>query len=117
MQVSGGLDQFAPRHIGPRDSDIAEMLSKLGYSSLEELTAKTVPSSIMLAQELTLSGTTAESGEAATLNRLHAIASLNKVNRSFIGMGYTETLTPPVILRNILENPGWYTQYTPYQAE
>jgi len=117
MQVSGGLDQFAPRHIGPRDNDIAEMLSKLGCASLEDLTAKTVPASILLSQELSLAGTTAELGEAATLNRLHAIASLNKVNRSFIGMGYAETITPPVILRNILENPGWYTQYTPYQAE
>jgi glycine dehydrogenase len=93
------------------------MLGALGYSTLDQLSGATVPAAIRLPADMTLRGTTEGLGEAATLERLRGIASLNKVNRSFIGMGYTETVTPGVILRNILENPGWYTQYTPYQAE
>jgi glycine dehydrogenase len=105
---------FIPRHIGPSDKDIAEMLSLLGLGSLDELIAQTVPESIRLKKPLNLP---APKNEFDALIELREIASQNKVFRSFIGMGYYDTITPGVILRNILENPGWYTQYTPYQAE
>ncbi|MFO0857665.1 MAG: aminomethyl-transferring glycine dehydrogenase [Phycisphaerales bacterium] len=110
-------DTFPSRHFGPSESDIAEMLKTLGCSSLEQLTQQTVPAGIRLPKDLTLAGTSDTAGEAETLHRLQTIASQNKVYRSMIGMGYYDTITPGVILRNILENPGWYTQYTPYQAE
>ncbi len=107
-------DSFIPRHIGPSDAEIASMLSTLGLGSLDELVDQTVPSSIRMKGDLKLP---AALGEFEMLKQLKALASKNKVNRSFIGMGYYDTITPPVILRNILENPGWYTQYTPYQPE
>jgi glycine dehydrogenase len=114
-------DTFVHRHIGPSVCEIGEMLGTLGYSTLEELTAATVPASIRLKRPLMLAfedgkplGTL---GEHGLLTHLKSIASKNKVYRSFIGMGYSDTITPGVILRNIMENPGWYTQYTPYQAE
>ncbi len=107
-------DLFLPRHLGPRDAEIPEMLASLGLSSLDELVEKTVPASIRLARPLNLHP---PRGEAETLADLRAIAQQNKTYRSFIGQGYYGTLTPGVIQRNILENPGWYTQYTPYQAE
>jgi len=111
-------DVFVPRHIGPSDADIAEMLDLLGYASLDELSDATVPAAIRLGRSLRLDGLPdAGGGEFETLGRLRAMAGQNRVCRSFIGMGYHDTITPPVILRNILENPGWYTQYTPYQAE
>src|SRR5262249_10830812 len=111
-------DAFPPRHLGPRDSEIAEMLGALGYGSLEEFTAATVPGAIRLPRPLKLEGLPEQGGgEFETLQRLKASAAPNKGNRSFIGRGYYATIPPPVILRNILENPGWYTQYTPYQAE
>ncbi|MBL8999628.1 MAG: aminomethyl-transferring glycine dehydrogenase [Phycisphaerae bacterium] len=111
-------DVFAPRHIGPSEHEIGEMLGALGYRTLEELTDATVPEAIRLRRGLNLAGLSGRSrGEHEVLADLHAMASENKVFRSFIGMGYYGTITPPVILRNILENPGWYTQYTPYQAE
>ncbi|MEM9274121.1 MAG: aminomethyl-transferring glycine dehydrogenase [Cyanobacteria bacterium P01_F01_bin.143] len=107
-------DSFPSRHIGPNEAEIAQMLKFLGISSLEELIDKTVPATIRLENDLKLPTALSES---AALAKLKAIASKNQVYRSFIGMGYSNCLTPTVILRNILENPGWYTAYTPYQAE
>ncbi len=111
-------DTFAHRHIGPSEAEIAEMLSTLGYKDLESFTDSVVPENIRNRNPLKLAGLCGTpAGEHETLLRLKASASQNKINRSYIGMGYHDCITPPVILRNILENPGWYTQYTPYQAE
>ena len=110
-------DTFPARHFGPSEAEIAEMLDLIGCKNLAQLTDETVPASIRLPKDLTLAGTSDAAGEQQTLQRLHAMASKNQVFRSMIGMGYYDTITPGVILRNILENPGWYTQYTPYQAE
>ncbi|MEW6250916.1 MAG: aminomethyl-transferring glycine dehydrogenase, partial [Planctomycetota bacterium] len=107
-------DVFTPRHIGPSDADIAQMLALLGYRSLDELTDATVPACIRLNRRLDLGPPRAEH---ETLAELRRIAGKNEVFRSLIGLGYYDTITPPIIQRNILENPGWYTQYTPYQAE
>jgi glycine dehydrogenase len=107
-------DQFVHRHIGPDDSSIADMLRTLGLNSLEELVEKTVPAQIRTQRPLNLP---AARGEFELLGALKKTASRNKVFRSYIGMGYYDCIVPPVIQRNILENPGWYTQYTPYQAE
>jgi glycine dehydrogenase len=107
-------DTFVRRHIGPSAADVREMLDLLGYDSLDELIDATVPAAIRLKQPLHIGE---PRGEFELLAELKSIASKNKVNRSLIGMGFYDTITPPVILRNILENPGWYTQYTPYQAE
>ena len=90
------------------------MLRLIGAATLDELVAQTIPAGIRLHKPLQLPPAESESQALATLQ---AMAKKNKVNRSFIGMGYYDTIVPPVILRNILENPGWYTQYTPYQAE
>ena len=112
-------DGFVHRHIGPRPSDIAEMLAALGYDDLETFTDAVIPDSIRLGRPLNLDGPAgaAPRGEHELLAELRAIAGQNQVWRSCIGTGYHGTITPPVILRNILENPGWYTQYTPYQPE
>jgi glycine dehydrogenase len=107
-------DRFVRRHIGPRPHQRQEMLETLGYSTLDALIADVVPPAIRLDGDLRLP---AAATEFETLARLRTIASQNKVFRSYIGMGYSDCITPPVIQRNILENPGWYTQYTPYQAE
>ena len=107
-------DAFAGRHLGPTDADIESMLGTLGFASLDELTDATIPRDIQLDRDMDIPN---PRGEHEFLNGLATIASKNKVYRSCIGMGYTGTVTPPVILRNVLENPGWYTQYTPYQAE
>ena len=107
-------DSFLPRHLGPDSRDRAEMLRVIGAGSLGELVDQTVPKGIRLGRELALAG---ELGERAALEDLRAVARKNVVLRSLIGMGYYDTVTPPVILRNIFENPAWYTQYTPYQAE
>src|SRR5207237_7790134 len=107
-------DSFVHRHIGPNPDDIQEMLSILGLPSLDALIDATSPAGIGLRRPLTLGP---HRGEHQALARLRALAGQNKVSRSFIGMGYYDCITPPVIQRNILENPGWYTQYTPYQAE
>lgn len=107
-------DAFAGRHIGPTDADISTMLHSLGFESIDALTDATIPKDIRLEQEIDIPS---PRGEREFLNGLATIASKNKVYRSCIGMGYTGTVTPPVILRNVMENPGWYTQYTPYQAE
>jgi glycine dehydrogenase len=109
-------DTFARRHIGPSESDVAEMLAALGYRSLAELVDATVPAAIRLARPLQL-GDRLPLGEHELIEELHNLAADNHVLRSFIGQGYYGTITPPVIQRNILESPGWYTQYTPYQAE
>ncbi|WP_428937800.1 aminomethyl-transferring glycine dehydrogenase [Fontivita pretiosa] len=105
---------FIWRHIGPREQDVRQMLALLGVGSLDELIEQTVPPSIRMNRPLDLPPPVSE---FRALNELRAIATKNRICRSFIGQGYYDTITPPVILRNILENPGWYTQYTPYQAE
>ncbi len=107
-------DAFAGRHIGPTDADISTMLHSLGFENIDALTDATIPKDIRLEHEIDIPS---PRGEREFLNGLATIASKNKVYRSCIGMGYTGTVTPPVILRNVMENPGWYTQYTPYQAE
>src|SRR5688572_14482006 len=107
-------DTFARRHLGPRARDIEQMLAVLEVDSLEALIQQTVPQSIRLKKPLALPPAQSESEALAELRRL---AGQNQIFRSFIGMGYYNCLVPPVIQRNILENPGWYTQYTPYQAE
>jgi glycine dehydrogenase len=106
---------FAARHIGPSEAEIAEMLAGLGAASLSEFAASAVPAAIRGAD---LSALPPAVSEAAAIAELRAIAARNRSDiRSLIGMGYHGTHTPPVILRNVLENPGWYTAYTPYQAE
>ncbi|MBL8417194.1 MAG: aminomethyl-transferring glycine dehydrogenase [Dechloromonas sp.] len=107
-------DEFIGRHIGPCAAEIAAMLAAIGADSLENLIDQTVPSAIRLPADLPLP---APRRENEALTDLKAIASKNVVNKSCIGMGYYDTLTPKVILRNVMENPGWYTAYTPYQAE
>jgi glycine dehydrogenase len=113
-QEFSGAESFAARHIGANKAEIEQMLRILGFSSLEQLIDSTVPRSIRLEQDLKLPE---PESEQVALAHLKAIAAKNKVYRSFIGMGYYNCITPPVIQRNILENPGWYTAYTPYQAE
>ncbi|MDJ1177623.1 aminomethyl-transferring glycine dehydrogenase [Roseofilum sp. BLCC_M91] len=105
---------FADRHLGPNANDIQQMLKLLEIDDLETLIERTIPPAIQLTRSLNLP--TAES-ESAALNTLKAIMGKNRLFRSYIGMGYSNCLTPAVIQRNILENPGWYTAYTPYQAE
>jgi glycine dehydrogenase len=108
------IDSFARRHIGPNEEEVREMLREVGFHSLGEFIDATVPKDIRLKQQLNLPEAKSE-GEA--LAELRSIAQKNKIARSFIGAGYYDCITPPVIQRNILENPGWYTAYTPYQAE
>jgi glycine dehydrogenase len=107
-------DTFVRRHVGPDEAEIRRMLDVLGYGSLDELVDATVPASIRLNRPLALGP---ERSEYELLQELRAMMSKNRVFRSWLGMGYHDCITPPVIQRNILENPGWYTQYTPYQAE
>ena len=116
-EVADAMDNtssFLPRHIGPSASDQSEMLAAVGHSTLDELIAEAVPAGIRMSGELDLP---AALSEDQALAWLWAWMGQNKVLKSFIGQGYYGTLTPAVILRNILENPGWYTAYTPYQAE
>jgi glycine dehydrogenase len=108
------IDHFAPRHIGPSPEDTTAMLDAVGAASLDALIDEAIPASIRLTRPLDLPE--AES-ESQYLARVKAIARKNKVFRSFIGLGYYDTITPSVIKRNLFENPGWYTPYTPYQAE
>lgn len=107
-------DRFVTRHIGPRNHEIAEMLEAVGVSSMEELLEQTIPSNIRLPQPLKLNEGLSE---RKYFRRILDLASQNKVYNTYIGMGYYDTITPAVILRNVLENPVWYTSYTPYQAE
>lgn len=108
------VDSFARRHIGPNEEEVGAMLRDVGFDSLGALIDATVPKDIRLKRELNLPEAKSE-GEA--LAELRTIAQRNKIARSFIGVGYYDCITPPVIQRNIFENPGWYTAYTPYQAE
>lgn len=112
--VFKATDQFLARHMGSQGADRQKMLQTVGFSNMEDLISSTVPGSIRLEKPLNLD---APLSESEALNKLKGIMSKNKVYKNFIGMGYYETLTPGVILRNVLENPGWYTAYTPYQAE
>jgi glycine dehydrogenase len=105
---------FIPRHIGPRDHDVTAMLKSVGASSLEDFISKAVPQSIRSKRPLNLREPLTEQ---AALDHMAALAAKNQVLTSMIGQGYYGTITPKVILRNVLENPGWYTAYTPYQAE
>src|SRR5882757_5607325 len=105
---------FARRHIGPDTGAQAKMLAQVGYGSLDELTDAAVPATIRSAQAL---GLPAARTEAEVLAELRALADRNQVLAPMIGLGYYGTFTPPVILRNVLENPAWYTAYTPYQPE
>jgi glycine dehydrogenase len=107
-------DQFVNRHIGPAKQEIEDMLHTIGVSTVEELINDTIPEDIKLQKELVLSEPLSEYDFLA---KLKMMALKNKVFKSYIGMGYHPTITPSVIRRNVLENPGWYTQYTPYQAE
>ena len=107
-------DTFVRRHVGPDRAEIRHMLDALGYDSLDALVDATVPSSIRLDRPLALGP---ERSEYELLEELRGIMAKNRVFRSYLGMGYHDCIVPPVIQRNVLENPGWYTQYTPYQAE
>ena len=113
MLISSQKD-FIKRHIGPSESDQQKMLSELGFKSLDDLIAKTVPENILLSEQLEIGE---PNSEYEALRKLKAISKQNRIYSNFIGMGYYGNYTPYVILRNILENPGWYTSYTPYQPE
>jgi glycine dehydrogenase len=114
VELLRSTGNFADRHIGPRAEDIEKMLKDLGIDNLDELIDQAVPGIIRMDGKLNLP---APKSESEILDELLELAEENEVYRSFIGMGYSGCLTPPVIQRNILENPGWYTQYTPYQPE
>ena len=110
----GPSDDFVRRHIGPTAADVAALLAAVEADSLDDLMADALPAAIRMQGSLAL-----EEGisEYELMGRLRELAGQNRIHRSFIGMGYSDCITPPVIQRNILENPGWYTQYTPYQSE
>ncbi len=108
------FEKFYSRHIGLSENDIREMLSTIGESSVESMIKKTIPNHILLDEKLNLEKPYTE---YEILKKLRSLASKNKVYDSYIGLGYYPTITPSVIQRNVVENPGWYTQYTPYQAE
>ena len=107
-------DAFIARHIGPDEQAQQQMLHSLGVASLSELITQTVPADILLSRPPV---SLPAADEPQALQELKRIAAQNQIFRSFIGMGYSNTVTPPVILRNVLENPAWYTAYTPYQPE
>jgi glycine dehydrogenase len=113
-QALAGFESFVPRHIGPSHADIEKMVAAIGFSSLDDLIDATIPEKIRFRKGLDLGPGRAEQ---EVLAEFRAMAARNKVYRSFLGMGYSDTVTPPVIQRNIIENPAWYTAYTPYQAE
>src|SRR4029077_13241873 len=108
------LNSFARRHIGPNEEEVRVMLCEVGFEDLDSLVQAAVPRNIQLDRDLNLPKA---KSEMDALAELRAISKKNKIARSFIGAGYSDCITPPVIQRNILENPGWYTAYTPYQAE
>ncbi len=114
MSIFEHPDRFRDRHIGPTTEEVNEMLQVIGTESLESLIDETIPAGIRLNKELDLNKPVSEN---KFIDNLKEIAAKNKLFKSYIGMGYYPTITPPVIQRNVLENPGWYTQYTPYQAE
>ncbi len=105
---------FALRHIGPKENDLPEMLKAVGVESLDQLIYETLPDDIRLKKDLELAPAMSEN---EYISHSIALAAKNKIFKTYIGLGYHESVTPPVIQRNILENPGWYTAYTPYQAE
>ena len=112
--TAGELSRFVARHIGPNDEEVSAMLSAAGFENLDAFIDATIPKDIRLTTALDLP---AGKSEQEALAELRALAQQNKVLRNFIGAGYSDCVVPPVIQRNILENPGWYTAYTPYQAE
>ncbi|RYG29175.1 MAG: glycine dehydrogenase (aminomethyl-transferring), partial [Chitinophagaceae bacterium] len=107
-------DAFALRHIGPREHDVKHMLGTIGVETIDQLIYETLPDDIRLKQDLDLDPAMTE---YEYLNHIRALGNKNKVFTSYIGLGYHPTIVPPPIQRNIFENPGWYTAYTPYQAE
>ena len=109
-----GADSFIPRHVGPNEAEVGAMLTHLGYDSLDALIDATIPAAIRHTRPLAIHAGRSEHDALAAMRH---IARKNKVFRSFLGYGYNDTYTPPVVQRNVLENPGWYTAYTPYQAE
>ncbi|NLZ97891.1 MAG: glycine dehydrogenase (aminomethyl-transferring), partial [Micrococcus sp.] len=108
------LANFAHRHLGPRESGIAEMLETLGYEDLDALTTAAMPENIVQDEPLVLPDALTEAQAQA---RLRELAAKNSVKKTMIGQGFYDTITPAVIRRNVFENPGWYTAYTPYQPE
>jgi glycine dehydrogenase len=114
MDTQKLFDQFVNRHIGPSDKEVEQILKEIGINSLDQLVDETIPENIRVRETLNLSEPLTE---YEFIQHIKELASKNKVYRSYIGLGYYGTITPSVIKRNILENPGWYTQYTPYQAE
>src|SRR5580658_4255943 len=108
------VNEFAGRHIGPDEKETSGMLASIGVRSLDELIDRTIPASIRSRKSLNIPEPLSE---YQYLTSLREIADKNKVFKSYIGQGYYNTIVPSVILRNVFENPGWYTQYTPYQAE
>ncbi|KAH8997352.1 glycine dehydrogenase [Lactarius akahatsu] len=111
------LDTFSDRHIGPDNAEAAYMLSKLGYNSMDAFVDEVVPSKIRIPTDAISDNVIGPLSEAELLRRARLLGAENKQYKSYIGMGYHNAVVPPVILRNIMENPAWYTQYTPYQAE
>ncbi|KAI9444857.1 glycine dehydrogenase [Lactarius indigo] len=111
------LDTFSDRHIGPDNAEAAYMLSKLGYSSMDAFVDEVVPSKIRIPTNAVSDNVIGPLSEAELLRRARLLGAENKQYKSYIGMGYHNAVVPPVILRNVMENPAWYTQYTPYQAE
>ncbi|MGA9452328.1 MAG: glycine dehydrogenase (aminomethyl-transferring), partial [Verrucomicrobiia bacterium] len=107
-------EQFVRRHVGPNAAETRDLLAQIGFKSLDALIDAAVPKAIRLAKPLNLPAARSEFGALADLKK---IAAQNQVFRSYLGMGYYDCITPAVIQRNVLENPGWYTPYTPYQAE
>ena len=108
------MNPFSKRHIGPSSAEKKEMLTTVGLSTINELIDRTIPAAIRLNRELNIEDALSEYDY---LNHIQALGAKNQIFKSHIGLGYNETIVPPVILRNVLENPGWYTAYTPYQAE
>jgi len=107
-------DRFAARHLGPDADEVRDMLKVVGFTSLDAFIDAVIPEDIRFRKPLNIP---AARSEREALAALRAFAAKNQVFRSYIGMGYSDCITPPVVLRNVLENPGWYTAYTPYQAE
>ena len=107
-------EQFITRHIGPSRRDVDHMLNAIGFNDLDEMTKAIVPSNILIDRNMALPPAM---NETALLSHMRGLAGENTVFTSLIGQGYYGTVTPPVLLRNILENPAWYTAYTPYQPE
>src|SRR3989338_5316834 len=108
------MNSFSSRHIGPDNTEKTAMLAAIGVQSVQELIDKTIPAHIRLDGELNIDPAMTEQ---EYLQHITVLGMKNQVFKSFIGLGYNETITPSVILRNVLENPGWYTAYTPYKAE